>query len=405
MGKIIKKEDFGFHDNWGPEHIVKVYDPKVGLKGILVIDNTSRGPGKGGIRMTPNVSEEEVFRLARTMTWKNALADIPFGGAKAGIIFDKQKDAEKKKVLIQAFARAIKIFTPKKYIAGPDVNTGEREMQWFVEATGNWRSATGKPANLCMAAFGHRQGGASKKGEHPRKSRPGGTRGKCGIPHEFGSTGFGVAEATRIAAEITGLGIKGAKVAIHGFGNVGTFAYRYLTGMGAIVVALADRSGTIVSEKGFNRKEIELCIAGKKELGDCSRVEHVRPENFWGLPVDILIPASVTDVINDSNKRFIKAKIIVEAGNIPMREPIEEELFKKGILIVPDFVANAGGVISSYAEYRGYNPKRMFELVKRKITKITKDVLEQSLKKNLNPRHVAMDIAKQKVSQANKSVN
>ena len=378
---VWRDKNFSCADSWGPEYVVKVYNPEIGLKGILIIDNTALGMGKGGIRMTPNVTEEEVFRLARTMTWKNALADIPFGGAKAGIIWDGKQD---KKTLIQAFARAIKIFTPKKYIAGPDVNTGEREMQWFVEVTGNWRSATGKPANYCMVAFG-------KKGQ------------KCGIPHEFGSTGFGVVEATRVAAEVSGIGIKGATVAIHGFGNVGTFAYRYLTNIGAKVIALADRSGMIVSTKGFNRKEIESCIAGKKELGDCRAVRHVTPENFWSLPVDVLIPASVTDVINNSNKNFIKAKIIVEAGNIPMREPIEEELFRKGILIVPDFVANAGGVISSYAEYRGYNPKKMFELVKRKITRTAKMVLEESLKRKINPRQIALELAMEKVSRANKS--
>src|SRR3989344_5538903 len=107
--------DFLFADEWGPEYIVKVYDPKIGLRGILVIDNTALGPGKGGLRMTPNVTEEEVFRLARTMTWKNALAGIPFGGAKSGILFDP-KDGGDKKALIQSFARAVKMFTPKHYI-------------------------------------------------------------------------------------------------------------------------------------------------------------------------------------------------------------------------------------------------------------------------------------------------
>ena len=372
------KQDFSFHDEWGPEHIVRVYEPKSGLQGILVVDSTVLGPSKGGIRMAANVTEEEVFRLARTMTWKNALAGIPFGGAKAGIVWNGKRD---KKTLIQAFARAIKIYTPRKYIAGPDVNTGEREMQWFVEATGNWRSATGKPANYCMSVFGER-------GE------------KCGIPHEFGSTGFGVAKATRAAAEVYGLDIKGATVAIHGFGNVGTFAFQYLTEMGAKVVAIADKSGAILNERGFDRRKIDKFIEAKKELKGYSDGENIIEKEFWNLPVDILIPASVTDVINDSNKNSIQAKVIVEAGNIPMRENIEEELFKRGILIVPDFVANAGGVISSYAEYRGYNPKRMFELVERKIIRSAKTVLEKSLKSGVNPRQIALEIAKERVRKA-----
>lgn len=364
-------------DKFGPEYIIKVYDPKLGMTGFLVIDNTAIGLGKGGIRMTPNVTEEEVWRLARTMTWKNALAGIPFGGAKAGIVWSGG-DEKLKKTFVQSFARAIKIFTPRKYVAGPDVNTGEREMRWFVEATGNWRSATGKPANLCMKFFG-------KPGE------------KCGIPHEFGSTGFGVAQATAVAAKLNNIDIKKATIAIHGFGNVGTFAHRYLTEMGATVIALADRNTAIYDANGLDTKAVEKLIKDKKALSEYPQASHIASDKFWEVPADILIPASVTDVINNGNKNKIKAKIIVEAGNIPMSEQIEEELFEKGILIVPDFMANAGGVISSYAEYRGYNPKKMFELVKKKIVKTTKLILEESIKNSENPRSIALKIAQARV--------
>ncbi len=379
-------------DEFGPEYVITVYDPHTQTKGFLVIDNTTLGPGKGGIRMTANVTQEEVFRLARTMTWKNALAGIPFGGAKAGIVWNGG-DEHQKKAAIQSFARAIKLFTPKKYIAGPDVNTGERDMQWFVEATGNWRTATGKPANLCMDTF--ESGAARLKAGEPR---PAGWRGgRCGIPHEFGSTGFGVAHAAAVAAELAGINLKGARVAIHGFGNVGTFTYEFLTEMGARVVALADKHTVLFSEKGFDKDSIAIVIKEHRPLSEYKNAEHMAPEAFWSIPTDILIPASVTDVVNDSNFKSIKTRIIVEAGNIPMREPIEEKLHKQGILIVPDFLANAGGVISSYSEYRGYNPKQMFELVKRKITQATKQVLKQSLKTGENPRSVALAIAKERI--------
>ncbi|MCR4328628.1 MAG: hypothetical protein NUV53_03885, partial [Patescibacteria group bacterium] len=125
--------------------------------------------------------------------------------------------------------------------------------------------------------------------------------------------------------------------------------------------------------------------------------QRINPEEFWKIPVDILIPASVTDVIHQGNKNSIKAKIIVEAGNIPMREPIERELWRKGIMIVPDFVANMGGVISSYAEYRGYNPERMFELVEKKIVDATSAILKESITSRRNPRTVGMEIAQQRV--------
>ena len=125
-------DNYSIKDEFGPEYVVRVYDAAIGMEGFLVIDNTALGVGKGGIRMTPTVTAGEVFRLARTMTWKNALAEIPFGGAKAGIVWHGGPD-ELKKQYIQSFARAIKLYTPKKYVAGPDVNTGEREMKWFTE--------------------------------------------------------------------------------------------------------------------------------------------------------------------------------------------------------------------------------------------------------------------------------
>ena len=291
------------HDQFGPEYVVRVYDPKLGMTGYLVIDNTVLGPGKGGIRMTSSVSEEEIFRLARTMTWKNSLAGIPFGGAKCGIVWEGGSD-ELKKQFIQSFARAVKPFIPKKYIAGPDVNTGEREMQWFVEAIGNWSGATGKPASYCTV--------------HPGKDKT-----KCGIPHEFGSTGFGVAHATAVAAEAAGVPLAGATIAIHGFGNVGTFAWQFLTEMGANVAVIADKSGAIYSEKGFDKKKIEDAIRERTAVADAFPSHAISPQKFWEVPVDILIPASVTDVINESNKDGIHAKVIVEAGNIPMREVVE----------------------------------------------------------------------------------
>lgn len=364
-------------DKYGPEYIVKVFDPKIGMEGFLVIDNTVLGPGKGGIRMTSDVNEEEVWRLARAMTWKNALADIPFGGAKAGIVWPGGPE-ELKRQYIQSFARLIKLFTPKKYVAGPDVNTGEKEMQWFVEATGNWRSATGKPANLCMKIFGG-------KGE------------KCGIPHEFGSTGFGVAHATRVAASIKGVDIRKATAVIDGFGNVGSFTFKYLNEMGVNIVAVSDIKGAIYNPQGLEYEKLLNIKSQGRSVTEYSNGKKITRNELFGFDVDILIPASVTDVINETNKDKIKAKIIVEGANVPMRENIENDLFEKGVLIIPDFVANAGGVISSYAEYRGYNPKKMFEMVEIKITKNTKSILEESIKKNKNPRSMALKIAKDKI--------
>jgi len=355
-------------DQIGPEYLIEVYDPKIGMQGFLVIDNLKRGPGKGGIRMTKNVTLEEVFRLARTMTFKNAMADLPFGGAKAGIVWPGGSEELKKK-FIQSFAKKISPFCPKYYIAGPDVNTGEKEMEWFVKATGNLKSATGKPKRL------------------------------KGLPHELGSTGFGVAVATKVVCEKFKFNLKETKIAIHGFGNVGYFTYYFLSKMGAKIVAIADLSATIYEKDGFDENLMKKMIKKGKPLPlkEYPRGERIQPEDFWGLEVDVLIPASVTDIIDQQNKDKIKAKVIIEAGNIPMREEIEEEFFKKGVFVLPDFVANAGGVISSYCELKGYSEKTMFKVVEEKIRKNTLLVVKESIKKKENPRKVAIEIAKKRI--------
>ena len=372
-------------DKFGPEYIIEVYDPKTGMRGFLVIDSTALGPGKGGIRMTPDISPEEVFALARTMTWKNALAGLPFGGAKAGIVFDPKKSSkDEKKKIVQAFSRALKPFAPKYYIAAPDMNTGEEEMQWFVEANGNWRAATGKPAKLCMLVFGK-----------------GGTIQQCGIPHEFGSTGLGVAQATKVASKWLDLELQGATVAIQGFGNVGEFTAKYLSEMGAKIAAVSDASGAIYNRNGFSFTDLVSCKRGKGtvcKIGEDAKV--IPREELFELPVDILIPAAIPDVITEKNYKNIKAKIIVEAANVPIPHDIEDKLHQRGILIVPDIIANAGGVISSYAEHRGYNPKDMFRMVKNKITKNTRLVLENAKRSNTTPRAAAMKIAVKRVERA-----
>ena len=364
-------------DKYGPEYVMEVYDPRIGMEGFLVIDNTALGLGKGGIRMTPNVTKEEVFRLARVMTWKNSLAGIPFGGAKAGIVWNGGND-ELKQEFIKSFARMIKPFVPKKYIPGPDVNTTEKEMMLIAEEIGDWKGATGKPADYCY--------------KNPKTGKK-----MCGLPHELGSTGFGVAHAAVVAVETAGFDIKKMTVAIDGFGNVGEFAFRHLQEMGAKIVAISGSRGGVYDTNRLDLEKLLKLKSQNKPITEYPTGKKIKHSEIFELPIDILIPASVTDVINDSNKDKIKAKIIVEGANIPMRENIEDELFRKGIIIVPDFVANAGGVISSYAEYRGCSAKQMFEMVERKISSCAKEIMERSLAEKRNPREVAMEIALKRI--------
>ena len=358
-------------DKLGPEKILEVYDPKTKMHGFTVIDNTKRGPGKGGIRLTPTVTIEEVSRLARAMTFKNALADLPFGGAKSGIIADpKILTKEQKFEIIRSFSRAIKPICPKLYVAGPDMNTAEEEMKVFSEANGSWKACTGKPANMCV--------------------KPG---IKCGIPHEYGSTGFGVYHALKIALKHRNLDESKITVAIEGFGNVGTFVAEYLSKDKIKTVAISDSKGVCYVKDGF---EYNKMINVKKETGSVINYPNCKvlpTQDIVNLDVDVLVTAAIPDLITEQNKNKIKAKIIVEGSNIPTTKEIEEYFHKKNILVVPDFVANAGGVISSYAEYKGHNPKTMFKLVERKIKKNTELVLKESEKLNISPREAAMNIA------------
>ena len=332
--------------------------------------------------MLPTVSTEEIFRLARIMTWKCALAKIPFGGAKSGIIADpKRMSQEKKMEFIRAFSKALKRVCPSLYVAAPDINTGEKEIAVFVKENGSMKSATGKPSYLCV--------------------KPG---VKCGIPHEYGSTALGVVQAAFTSVEyVADLDIDNLTAAVEGFGNVGSFVVDYLTQIDVKVLAVSDSKGCIYNPNGLKFPKL---LDVKTKTGS---VINYRPgkllENreLFELPVDILIPAALPDVINLDNVHGIKAKMIVEAANLPISPEIEKLLADRGVLVIPDMLANAGGVISSYAEYRGYNPKRMLDLVQRKIRQHTENILEIAINKNIEPRDAAMIIAKERILKATKN--
>ncbi len=232
---ILMNSEF---DVIGPEKIITVYDSKTGMKGFIVIDNTNLGPGKGGVRMTPSVNEEEVKKLARAMTLKCALAKLPFGGAKAGIIADSKKISQKKKKeLVKAFAKSISIISPSIYIGAPDMNMAESEMEIISKTLNSKKVVTGKPKSL------------------------------GGLPHELGSAGYGVAIATEIAVKHLGKKMKDITFAVEGFGNVGYFTAKFLTEKGAKLVAVSDSTGCIYEPKGINFEKLSLV---KKSTGSVS---------------------------------------------------------------------------------------------------------------------------------------
>uniref|UniRef100_A0A7C5U6E5 Glutamate dehydrogenase n=1 Tax=Caldiarchaeum subterraneum TaxID=311458 RepID=A0A7C5U6E5_CALS0 len=364
-------------DEWGPEKVVLAYDPDTGMRGVLVIDNTAMGPGKGGIRFTETVTPVEVFRLARTMTWKCALAGLPFGGAKGGIIGDPSKVDSV--IWMCSFAKMIKPYVPLQYIAATDMGTTELDMAVFAHEIGDMRACTGKPREL------------------------------GGIPHELGTTGYGVAVATDLTLRIlnnTGtlnLDPKQATVSIQGFGNVGSFTARFLDEMGYKIVSICDVSACIYDPDGLDiptiMRELEACV----HIANLKKYVKEPKENIFHHPADIFIPAATFDVINsETAPLLVKSgiKVVVEAANIPTTKQGEEILRENGVWIIPDFIANAGGVIGSYVEYKGGTELEAFDLIKHKITSNVKMVLSEADGFKKTARAVAQEVAAARVRRA-----
>ncbi len=359
-----------FCDEWGPEKVIQVYDSQTGMTGILIIDNTAKGPGKGGIRIAENLTPYEIFRLARTMTWKCAIADLPFGGAKGGISANSEKI--NKIQYVRAFARRIAPFVPSLYIGAPDLGTGEQEMAAFVDEIGNVDGATGKPVEI------------------------------GGVPHELGTTGYGVAIATDIAIQKLGLKLPDLRVTVQGFGVVGSATAKYLCRMGAKIVAISDIDGMAINEEGI---DVEKAIRITRETGSIRNyrpAEECHREKIFEVETDIFVPAATTDAININTAPLINAKIIVEGANIAITSRAEDSLVQKGVLVIPDFVANSGGLIGSYTEFIKKTHKETFEIIKEKITMAMDEVLDGFPDRDISPRKKALSIAKEKVLRAMK---
>ena len=361
-----QEEVFQYSDEIGPEKILYVYDPKTKLKGILVVDNTVRGPAIGGTRMAPDISTEEIFRLARAMTFKNAAADIPHGGGKSGIMADPE--TKNKYELVRAFAKGIEPIT--SYVPGPDMGTDEHCMAIVQEEIGR---AIGLP------------------------------RERGGIPlDEIGSTGYGVVVSTEVACEYVLLDLSKASVAVEGFGAVGKAVVKFLTEKGTKIVAVSDSKGAIYQPNGL---DYEKLLKAKETTGAVKNYKDgriIENEELFRLPVDILIPGARPDVISKENARDVKASLVVEAANIPATIEAEKILHDRGILVVPDFIANAGGVITAAVEYRGGTEKEVLGMIKDKIAKNTKQVLDMAKDQKVLPRVAAENLAKERVLKAMK---
>ena len=364
-------------DEWGPEKVLQVYDPDSGMKGVLVIDNTSTGPGKGGIRFAEGTTPLEVFKLARTMTWKCAAAGLPFGGAKGGIFADPNK--VDRVAWVKSFAKMIRPYCPSQYIAATDIGTTELDMAIFAHEIGDMRACTGKPSEL------------------------------GGIPHELGTTGYGVTTALETALEVLvelnaiSLHKNETRVSVQGFGNVGSFTSRFLDSSGIKVVAISDVSGLIYDKDGLNIPRLMIDMKGKSMLSNLNGYNIQDKDEIFEIDSDIFIPAAMGNVIVDETASKLLdhgVKIVVEAANLPTSLGADEYLNSNGVWIIPDFLANAGGVIGSFVEYQGRTEKEAFELIRYKITKNIKSILTQAIMNEENPRILATEMSKQIVYRA-----
>jgi len=353
-----------YPDEFGPAKTIHLYDPHSGMKGIVVIDNVACGPAIGGVRMAAEIGTDEIIRLARTMTLKNAAAGLPHGGGKAGIMADPH--CADKQSLLRAFARLIRELVD--YIPGPDMGTNERCMGFIHDEIGR---CVGRPR-----VFG-------------------------GIPlDELGATGYGLAQVAKLALPFAGIDMQNGTMAIQGFGSVGQHAARFLTRLGLRLVAVSDSTGAIYHQAGLDPDEL---IRGKQLSGSVlsyAAADKLDREALLTLPCDILIPAARPDVITADNAQQIRAKIIIEGANIPLTEEAERMLHERGILCIPDFIANAGGVICAAVEYSGGSERAAMAAVRAKLHYNTGRLLELLAKERCPPRDAALRLADARIREA-----
>ncbi len=331
--KSIEKEEY-FSRLKDPERFVEVNFPvemdsgeeKV-FKGFRSQHNITRGPGKGGIRFSPNVNEGEVKALSLWMSLKTAVADIPYGGAKGGVIVDPSElsDSELKKLSENYIDSISELIGVEKDVPAPDMNTGAREMAWMMEEYSKIQgettpgAITGKPVD----AFG--------------------SKGRAE------ATGYGAAYVIEKVIEEDDLDPEDLTAAVQGFGNAATPAVERLDEIGVDVVAVSDSSGVAYKEEGFNYEEL---VEAKEKQGAVKAAgEEISGEELFAMDVDFLIPAALEGVITEENADVVEAEYVVEVANGPTTRGADKILEENGVEMIPDILANSGGVTVSYYEW------------------------------------------------------
>ena len=341
--------------------------------GHRVLYNTSRGPAKGGIRFDMNVTLEEVKALAAWMTWKCAVVNLPFGGGKGGVVCDptKMSNAELEKVTRRYTAGIIQTLGPDSDVPAPDVNTNERVMAWVMDTysmhVGHTVTAvvTGKPVEM---------GGSLGRRE---------------------ATGRGCMIVTKQALAELGMPVRGTTVAVQGFGNVGSIAAQLLKQEGCSIIAISDRAGAFYNRGGIDVDAAVAHVQKHRTLDGFAGGDRITNEELLALDVDVLLPAALENVITSKNAASIKAKIICEGANGPTTAGADSILDDKGVFVIPDILANAGGVTVSYFEWvqdRGgyfWDERTVNDRLTQIMVRSFDDVLKMSKQHKVNMRTAA----------------
>ena len=366
-----------FLDDWGPAHVLQVYNPDNEVYGILVIDNTTLGPALGGISISPTLTPYEVFQQARTMTLACALANVKFGGAAAGIKANPREIDILRTV--KTFAKEISPFVPGHFIAAPRTHIGQDEIAAFIEEIGDNRGATGKPEHM------------------------------GGIPYELGVIGLGIGVAIKTVIEggqlspIVPSSFSKTRIAIQGFGNVGRTIAKFLSNNDVKIVAISDEKGAIHDPEGIELEKVLRTLTlsnGKNSVRNCNGYKSITAEEMLGIDCDVLILCNGKKSINEENVSSIKSKLLVESENNSISFIADQILTNKGILVLPDILTMTGGAISSYAETNRNGSEMAFSLIESTIQDVTNQVVQRSVETGLSLRRIAQEMAKQKLLEA-----
>jgi glutamate dehydrogenase (NAD(P)+) len=354
--------------------------------GYRVQYNITLGPAKGGIRYHPDVTLDEVKALAAWMTWKCAVAGVPFGGGKGGVICDptKMSKRELEALTRRYIAEIIDAIGPDKDVPAPDVNTNEQIMAWVMDT---YSMHVGYTATAVVTGKPIVMGGSLGRRE---------------------ATGRGVMITTREAARHLGIDIKGATVAVQGFGNVGSVSADLLNRIGAKIVAVTDWKGGVYNAAGLDVGKLIAWVSEHTTVAGFPGAEPLGTDKLFDLDVDILIPAALENQITKDNAPRIKAKIIAEGANGPTTPEAHKHLYDRGVFVIPDILANAGGVTTSYFEWvqdrHGYfwEESEVNERLERKMQVAFDTVLGTSIKYNTDMRTAAYIVAINRVAQVTK---